>query len=274
MDKGIKLFVTDMDGTLLNSEHKISEENLEALKELKETGTEIMVATGRVDTMVKAYIRQLGLKAPVISCNGGLIRNILTKETLYINEINKDSILKVLQISKKYKVPYLIYGEHNVYADEITPRVKFFQKYNKTLSNEDRVPIVIVDDINEVINNEERLIKVLIICEDDNVIKLMGEELSEIEDIVAYKSAKNLFDIMSKGVSKGSAIKHYAKFKGIMHSEVAAIGDNHNDISMLEVAGLSIAVENAEEIVKSKADYITKNNNDHGVAHAIREYLL
>lgn len=277
MGKNIKLFVTDMDGTLLNDEHKISKENLAALKELKEKGIDVLVATGRADTEVKAYIRELGINAPVICCNGGFITNVLTKEHISINDISKEYVLRIMELCKKYRMSYILYGDKNVYVDEISEFVLMMQSYNKTLHDEDKIPLFIVDDINKVINSEERVVKILISCEGHDLFEIVQKEFEKIENITTYKSiekSKVLIDIVSHGVSKGNGIKLYADLRGIKKNEIVAIGNDFNDISMLECAGFSIAMGNAEEIVKSKADYITKDNNNHGVDYAIREHLI
>ncbi|GAA0179496.1 Cof-type HAD-IIB family hydrolase [Clostridium sediminicola] len=276
MERNIKLFVTDMDGTLLNDEHKISRENLIALKELKEIGIDILVATGRANAEVKAYIRELGIDAPVICCNGGYITNVMTKEHISINDISKESVFKTMELCRKYRMSYILYGDENIYVDEISEFVLMIQNYNKTLQDEDKIPLVIVDDINKVINSEERVVKILISCEGHDLFGIVEKELEKIENTTTYKSiekSKVIIDIVSHGVSKGNGIKQYADLKGIKKNEIMAIGNDFNDISMLECAGFSVAMGNAEEIVKSKADYITKDNNNHGVAHAIREQL-
>lgn len=276
MGRNIKLFVTDMDGTLLNDEHKISKENLDALKELKEKGIEVLVATGRSDSEVKAYIRQLGIDAPVICCNGGFITNVLTKEHISINDIRRESVFKIMELCKKYRMSYILYGDENVYVNEISEFVLMIQNYNNTLHDEDKIPLFIIDDINKVINSEERVVKILISCEGHDLFQIVQKEFEKIENTTTYKSiekSKVLIDIVSHGVSKGNGIKQYAELKGIKKNEIVAIGNDFNDISMLECAGFSIAMGNAEEMVKSKADYVTKDNNNHGVAHAIREQL-
>ncbi len=273
MNKTYKLFVTDLDGTLLDNNKNISRENLKALTELKKLGTEIMIATGRLDTMVKPYVKQLNIKTPVISCNGGLIRNIFTNETLYINDMEKKSVVNTIKICKKYNVPFLLYGEKTIYADSMSSKSEYILEYNKIHNNEDKIPFEIVDDIYEIIKRNEKLIKVLIITEQPNLCSQINNELSKIDNIESYKSDKILLDVMNKGVSKGNALKKYTKEKGIESYQIISIGDNYNDISMLNFTGLSIAVENAEDIVKKQADFITKDNNNHGVAHAIYKII-
>ena len=276
MKKNIELFVTDMDGTLLDEKHNISPENLAALKELREKGTEVMIATGRLDSMVKAYVKQLGIKTPVISCNGGLIRDFTTNETLYINEMSKSSARKTIEICKDHSIPYLLYCENMIYTDMLSKRVDFLQEYNESQPKEDRIDFLVVDNIFEDFNNIQNILKILIICEkgDSNLHEKLEADLRKIDDISAYKSSGILLDVMNKGVSKGNALKHYLKMKGLSSNKTAAIGDNFNDISMLEFADFSIAMGNAEDDIKAIADLVTKTNIEHGVAHAIREYIV
>jgi Cof subfamily protein (haloacid dehalogenase superfamily) len=266
-----KLVVTDMDGTFLNSKDEISVENLKIVKELNERGILFSIATGRLDTMIKPYLKQIGNNNPVISCNGALVRNVIKGEFYHSQIINKEKFTKIVDICKTNNLTFAVYCEYTVFSESIEGRIKYFQKRNESLCEDDKVAIKIVDNIYTDI--DERVFKVLVSNDNSEVLERVKGEINKIPGIEAVKSSANLLDIMTEGVTKGNALKDLAEILKIKREEIIAIGDNHNDISMLEYAGYAIAVGNAEQVVKDIADLVTVTNDEDGVAKALR-YVL
>jgi Cof subfamily protein (haloacid dehalogenase superfamily) len=266
-----KLVVTDMDGTFLNSKDEISDENLKIVKELNERGILFSIATGRLDTMIKPYLRQIGNNNPVISCNGALVRNVTKGEFYHAQIIEGENFLKVLDICKANELIFAVYCEYTVYSESLEGRIKYFETRNKSLCEEEKVAIKIVDNIYTDIN--EKVFKVLVTNDSSELLERVKEEINKIPGIEAVKSSSNLLDIMTQGVTKGNALKDLAEILKIKREEIIAIGDNHNDISMLEYAGYAIAVGNAEQAVKDIADLVTDSNDEDGVAKALRQVL-
>lgn len=266
-----KLVVTDMDGTFLNSKDEISHENLKIVKELNDRGILFSIATGRLDTMIKPYLRQIGNNNPVISCNGALVRNVAKGEFYHAQIIKRDDFTKVIDICKVNKLVFAVYCEYTVYSESLEGRIKYFTKRNESLCEEEKVAIKIVENIYTDIN--EKILKILVSNDNSEQLEKVKEEINKIPGIEAIKSSSNLLDIMSKGVTKGNALKDLAEILKIKREEIIAIGDNHNDISMLEYAGYSIAVGNAEQTVKDIVDLVTVSNDQDGVAKALRKVL-
>lgn len=264
-----KLVVTDMDGTLLNSEKKISGENLKAIKRLKEKGVKFAIATGRLDTMIKSYLKEIENDSPVICCNGALIRNILKDEFYYANDIENKDCLKVSEICNKYSVPFVLYGEHTVYSNSVNFKIKSLYDYNSKVCEEDKVKINIASNIFDEFNGKERIFKILVISDDSKTFEKIKNEINSITGLVAYKSDVNFLDVMHSGVDKGDALNKLSQIMNIKREEIIAIGDNHNDVGMLKNAGYSIAMENGENVAKDAADYITCSNDEDGVAKAL-----
>lgn len=266
-----KLVVTDMDGTFLNSKEEISEENLKIVKELNKRGILFSIATGRLDTMIKPYLRQIGNNNPIISCNGALVRNISKGEFYHAQIIKEIEFKKVIDICKANNLVFAVYCEYTVYSECIEGRIKHYVDRNESLCEEDKVAIKIVKNIYTDI--EEKIFKVLVANDSPELLEQVSGELNKIHGIEAYKSSSNLLDIMAEGVTKGTALKDLAEILKIKREEIIAIGDNHNDISMLEYAGYAIAVGNAEQAVKDIADLVTASNDDDGVAKGLRKVL-
>lgn len=266
-----KLVVTDMDGTFLNSKDEISDENLKIVKELNKRGILFSIATGRLDTMIKAYLRQIGNKNPVISCNGALVRNVTKGEFYHAQIIKRENFLKIIDICKRNDLIFAVYCEYTVYSESIEGRIKYFVKYNESLCEEEKIAIKIVDNIYKDVN--EKVFKILVTNDNSELLEQVKEEINKIPGIEVCKSSSNLLDITAEGVTKGNALKDLAEMLKISREEIIAIGDNHNDISMLEYAGFAIAVGNAEQAVKDIADLVTVSNDEDGVAKALREVL-
>jgi len=269
-----KWCVCDMDGTLLNSEGLISKENEVALKKLMKLGLEVIIATGRVDLMVTPFIKQLGLKGPVISCNGGLIRNIGTREIIYSKIMDKIIVKKIVNYCVEFNIKYIIYTDDIVYYDENNPLGKKYENLNKSLPKNAQLPMKYIDNkIVENINDIDAL-KILIVCKKHEEVVLLEEFFSKYDDLTVVSSSTCLLDIMASNISKGNALEIISRKLKVDLSEVIVFGDNYNDMEMLRCAGMPIAMENAVEDVKLEAKYITKSNDESGIAYAINNYIL
>ncbi|MGH4050103.1 MAG: Cof-type HAD-IIB family hydrolase [Clostridium sp.] len=269
-----KWCVCDMDGTLLNADNKISKENEVALKKLQEMGLSVIIATGRIDLMVKVYIKQLELKGPVISCNGGLIRNIETGEIIYSKIMDKKSVKEIVDYCVSNNVDYIVYTDEIVYSNKNNPLGKKYESRNKLLEKELRVPIKYIDnDIIENINDIDAL-KVLLVCENHADVLLLEKYFIKYDNLTVVSSSECLLDIMASNITKGNALEILSQKLGVDLNEVIVFGDNYNDMEMLSCVGMPIAMGNAVEEVKSNAKYITKSNNESGIAYAINNYIL
>ena len=264
-----KLIVTDMDGTLLGSDHEVTEENKKALKEALDKGINVTVATGRMYSSAKSHISFLNSTIPIIACNGALIKDSITNEIIYSNHIDKEKSLKVLKILEKYKVYYQYYSEDLLMCKNLDKDNKNLMKVKKLMNS--GVDLVLLSDLTKHIISKG-ILKVIVI-EDENlsILDEITKELNKIEGLEITKSWFNNIEIMATGSDKGSAVKILAEYLDIDKDNIIAFGDNYNDISMLEFAGIGVAMGNADEFVKSKADYITSTNSEDGVAKALYE---
>lgn len=269
-----KWCVCDMDGTLLNSKDIITEENEAALKMLQKSGVEVIIASGRVDHMVKYYIKQLNLKGHVISCNGGLIRNINTGEIVYSKVMDKIAVKNILTYCFDYNMDFMIYTTDFVYTNKNNPRIIKYENLNKKLTEDLQLPVKYVDEaIIENINNID-VLKILLICNNNEQVDLLQKKFSEFDSLTAVSSASGLLDIMASNTSKGDALKVLAEKLKVKLADVIAFGDNYNDIEMLQCVGMPIAMENSVEELKAEARYITKSNDESGIAYAINNFIL
>jgi len=268
-----KLVVTDMDGTFLNSKNEISVANLKVVEALKSKGIIFVIATGRIDYMIKTYLRQIRNSNPIIGCNGALVRNLQTGEIFREDIMDKAVYKKVIDICKYFKVPYRIDGEKFVYSETLEGRINFIIDYNKILSDKDKIPYKISPNIITDMDPEEKVFKILVTDEDFTHLQKVEVEINKVAGVVAYKSAHNLLDVMKTGVTKGRALRSLAEILFIKPEEIITIGDNYNDLSMLEYSGFPIAMGNSVEAVKNISKFVTTSNDEDGVAKALIEIL-
>jgi len=270
-----KLLCTDMDGTLLNDKKEISERNLRAIKEVHEKGVKVVVCTGRMFTSADFFSDLLGVKTPVIASNGAFIREKDRDEIIYKALLGKKNSFTILNVCKKHGIYPNFHTHNTIFTEEITYSAASYVKINETLPEGKKITITLVKDWEEIFNKyENEILKCIAVDTDGERIDRAKQELSLLGSLEVVSSFKNNFEAMNRGVSKGRAVEILAHYYNISKEEIICIGDNENDISMIEYAGLGVAMANGEECVKKAADYITDNNNDDGVAKVIEEFIL
>lgn len=269
-----KLVVLDLDGTLLNSEHLIDIETKDYIKALEKKGIEFVIATGRTYTAAKRYHRELGLKTPLISCNGGFIYDPVHKKVVDGHVMKQDILEKIFKFFIENNTFFQFYSADTIYSTEVKYLLESWTNQNNDLDDEDIINIEIIEDPLRVLNIPNiSIFKMLAIEEDENVYNQLIKVLETIEDIEIVSSFKGAIDIMNKGITKGMALKFVANYLNIPIENTIAMGDNNNDASMLEAAGLGIAMKNATAHAKDHSDVITDDNNDQGVLKALKKYL-
>jgi hypothetical protein len=261
-----KLVAVDLDDSLLGYDHKISAENKAAIKKTVDKGVIFTIATGRPLQSCLPFVKELGLDVPFITYNGALVIKGKSMEILYHKTIEPEDASDILEEAVEYSPTILVFNDNKLYVNELNERT---QRYSK-LSN---MSAYLEKDLKKITKNGPT--KVLLYHEPDQVKRIYYEIKDRLEGKVNFHISKPFFlEFIHKEVSKGNALAALAKNMGIDPKEVIAIGDSYNDISMIEYAGLGVAVENAYEDIKNKADYICKSNVNHGVAQVLEKFVL
>ncbi len=266
-----KLIAIDMDGTLLNSKNQISPRDKEAIRRAGEKGLRIVLATGRILKSAKYYSEQLGLKSPIIASNGGIVIDEEGK-ILAQKPLDKESIIKLIELAEEEDLYFHLYNEEKFYAqDKVKEVLEFYNEGNEDLT----IELELFDDIVEKLASRDfNMYKIIFIDEDIEKLKSFRKLISDLDDINISSSWTNNIEANAKDVSKGGAIEELCKIFHIKPEEVLAIGDSENDLSMFKLAGLSVAMGNASDFVKSQADYTTDTNDKDGLAKAIEKFIL
>ncbi|WP_455543401.1 HAD family hydrolase [Intestinibacter sp.] len=268
-----KLIVSDMDGTLLGDNHKITEENKIALRKALEKGIKIVPASGRIYNSAREHFDFLDINTPLIACNGAIIKETKTNKLIYKNSIPNDTCLKIIDVFERNKVYYQLYSENTMMCKNLSKAdQKKTQERLKNFFNDD-INVYFGDDLKEEMA-KHKILKIIAIDDHDmDKLNRVKEELSDIEGIETTSSWFNNVEIMNKGVNKGEALKALIEYLGMDKEEVIAFGDNYNDLPMLELAGMGVVMGNADDAVKEKGDYVTSKNTEDGVAKAIYKFL-
>ena len=262
----IKLFATDLDGTLLNEKKQITEGNKQAFKELVKAGVVPTISTGRMYDASRRYAQQLEMDVPIITYNGALIKSVSGK-------VYYEGFLQPALVSEIYGYCH----KHNYYFQSYQDDKLYFEVYNeKSTAYEESIGvkgICIGKDIEKLTTG---IPKILIITEgndeSDAVAKLFNEDFAGRAH--AAKSQATYVEIMAPNVNKASGLKRLAEKLGFSMDEVMAIGDANNDIPMLKAAGFSAVMGSAKDDVKACGDVVVGDNEHDGVAEAIYKYVL
>lgn len=280
----MKLFVTDLDGTLLSEINHASTENLGALKQLKENGYEIVIASGRPLDSIQT-MNFMDMKPYIISLNGAIVYD--PKGTVIVeNAFTKKQLERILEYCAKEQLITLLYSDCRMYR--MLPENSFRQAYamakSKASSEEEllahlealiqnvyELPLLDEKVWERISTGEEHICKIEINGNDEMVFQKL-EEAFQMDFHVTGSWSTNR-EITLQGVNKGSALANLCERLRIPLSSTVAIGDNNNDIEMLQKAGYAIAMGNASDEIKQLCDYVTDDYPHHGVAKAIA-YLL
>ncbi|GAA0078380.1 sugar-phosphatase [Clostridium sp. CTA-5] len=265
-----KLIALDMDGTLLTSDKKISERNKKAIKKAEEKGVKVVLASGRPSEGLRHYLEELNLLKEedyVLSFNGAVSQNAKTGEIMS-STVLKGSDLKYLNnIAKETGVNIHAFSEER---GLITPKIS---QYTEVEADINKINITIADF--DSIDDDENIVKVMMIDPEEvleETIKKLPKEV--YEKYTVLRSTPYFLEFMNKEVDKGEGLKKLAESLGIKREEVIAMGDAGNDLSMVKYAGLGVAMDNAFPEVKEVAEFITKSNDEDGVAYAIEKFVL
>lgn len=272
-----KMIAMDMDGTLLTTDKRVSEKSREVLKKASDAGIKLVVCTGRIFTSAWFYADLIGTEAPIIASNGAYIREKDRDEVIYTKTLPKEDIYKAARIVKDYGFYPFLFSSNTIFAEKVIYTAQMYDKQNESLPENRKVKIVLTDNIEKTIEeNHEIILKIVVVSEMNEVERLreLRNKISEELDASIAASAENNFEVMSRGISKGNAVKILGDCYGISRDEIICIGDNENDISMIQYAGCGVAMGNAADSLKSVADYITDTNDNDGVAKAIEKLLF
>lgn len=286
-----KLIAIDLDGTLLNSYGEITNKNKEAIKYALDKGIEVVLASGRDPKTMEKISNELNIENFLIAGNGASVYDIKQGKNIYENFLNIDKALKIIKICKENSIFFSVYTTEGIVTEEIKYNIKVFNNENNYKPNKKRTHIEIVKDIYEYVEEKEPNILKIIICDENKIIfNNIIEKMKNVRDVevldVEHMSKKIIrigteehqveyfyTEVTNKNANKWEAIKFLINTLGIKNEEVICIGDNMNDLIMVERAGLGIVMKNSALEKLNVANYVTEDNNSDGVGNAIYKHI-
>ena len=261
-----KVTALDIDGTLTDSRKKITAETKKSLLDYQKNGGKIILASGRPTMGIMPYAKSLKLKeygGYILAFNGGCVIDCKTDKVMFQKTLPLEYIPEIYDIVSKYNVGINTYQNDKIIVGHIQ------NKYTELEAKINGMKIKYVNDFTGYVNFNVN--KCLIHGEPDEILKL-EKILSERYkgDLGVFKSEPFFLEVVPKGIDKAMSIDRLLKMTGVKAEECLACGDGFNDVSMIEYAGLGVAMANAAEPVKNAADCITRSNDDDGIAYILK----
>lgn len=284
-----RLVAIDLDGTMLNQYGIITEETKETIKKVQEKNVEVIIASGRAINSVKNFSKEINSQNYFISGNGAITYDIQNDKILYENILSKQKVLQIIKVCEENSIYYNVYTENGIIAKSLNYNTLYYYKDNLSKPEENQTHINIVENVYDYIEQrEEKILKIMICDEHQSVFNSIIRKLKEISQIevleVSHMSRKIIkqgteeikleyfyTEVSAQNVDKWNAIENLIKILGISKEEVIAIGDNANDLKMIQNAGLGIAMGESAPYIKQSADKVALGNDENGVAQALEE---
>ena len=265
-----KILVLDIDGTLYNSEKRITSATKAAIYKAREQGNIIAIASGRPLPGIHDVSRELELAEKggyIMAYNGGRILNVQTNE--YISEITlpPEYIPRIAALAEKYGVAVVGHASEMLVTEQPDDEIINLEaRLNK-------MPVVEIPSLADY--RENSLYKCIITGDGDKLVELEKIAAKEFEgELSVYRSEPYFLEVLPLGIDKARGIDVLAAHLGMTKDEVIACGDGFNDLSMIKHAGLGVAMANAQKVVKESADYVTDSCDDDGLVSVIEKFLL
>ncbi|WP_226527409.1 Cof-type HAD-IIB family hydrolase [Metabacillus niabensis] len=264
-----KMIVLDLDDTLLRDDHSISVRTKDALMKAQELGVKVVLASGRPTFGMRHIAQELNLDhygSFILSFNGGKIINCSTEEEMFSSTLSPEAIHKLYEVSVREGVFIHTYMGDEIITQEENP-------YTDIEANLTGLPIKIVPNFVKAVN--EPVVKSLMVGPPEQLKEVERKLQTELADEFSIMRSKPYFlEFTEKGVTKGTSLDQLIQACGIKREEIIAIGDSYNDLSMIEFAGLGVAMGNAPDDIKEIANFVTDTNMNDGVAKVVEEFIL
>ena len=287
-----KLVAIDIDGTLLNSNGELTKRTVDVIRRVTDKNIKVVLTSGRVPTSVKAIAKRISADKYIICDNGASIYDIASESTIWAKNIEKDVVIDLVNICIQNNIYYMVFTDKEIIVKDLRHMALAFYKQRHNINDEatgiSEIKYAGIDYIKKI----EKPIRRIVVCDQDRIIyNSIVNKLKKFEgvDLMAAPHITNKIlndgdkkicisysyaEILPKDVNKWVAIKELAQKMNIKESEIVAIGDNFNDISMIQNAGLGIAMNNGSPVAKEVARVVAPSNDEDGVALILERYIL
>src|ERR1700756_364786 len=277
----IRLLALDIDGTLTDPNFQVSARNIAALRAAHAAGIEIILATGRRHDYAMPIARELGFPVCLISSNGALIRSS-AGDTFFTDRLPAKTALELIQYMHDFRGNAVLTFDRakNVPGNDSLV-LESADELNKTVSRwleVNRPYIRFISPLEDALTEDPLQ---AMYCGRVRLMEVLQQRLSEapfLDKITVLRTQYDhrdlcILDILNRECSKGHALRRWAEHRQVPREQIMAIGDNHNDLEMLEYAGVAVVMENASQELKQNGWMVTGSNSESGVARAVEEIL-
>ena len=271
----IKLIALDLDGTLLDSQKRLSDRNRSVLEECVRRGIYVVPCTGRIWGGIPDFIREFPGIRYAITTNGAVVEDVREHQIIDERKLTCTQALEILEMAHQFHTMYDVYVNGEAFGEE-----RFLKNLESflipaTLQGMIRATRKVVPDVAEKVRQLNIPAEKINYFFDDLEERARAKKALEARgDVVISSSFKDNLEINALGATKGDAILRLARYLGLKPKETMGFGDGGNDLTMMKKAGVGVAMGNAEEEIKEASNYVTASNDEDGVAWAIEKLVL
>lgn len=289
MNRVVKLIAIDMDGTLLNEKGEVSLANAQAIRSAQKQGVHVVIATGRSYNGALGVLQPAEIDCPIIHLNGACTRS-LDGELLRSVRLDNKTAHMIHQAFQETGIYHELYTDDGIFANRdgynhLKVEMDLWKSANPAIQPEMMQMMVkkqfrqaqvrdhmFLEDV--IAEPSYQIYKILAFSMMHEKLEQAHSKVAGLDNIVITSSANNNIEINHLEAQKGKALAELASRWDIPLAETMAIGDNRNDLSMLQMAGIGVAMGNAEQEIKDLCDFVTRPNDEDGVAFAIQKFVL
>lgn len=269
-----RLVALDLDGTLLDSQLQIRSGTISALNLVRAQGVQVMIVTGRHHVAAYPYWRQLGLTLPAICCNGAYLYDYAARQPLAGDPLTRAEARSLLALARKHTIRTMVYDKDFMAYEDIDPHLRRLLDWAASLAEELRPRIERVPSYERLVEEAETIWKFTAAGEDRPALAAFVAEIERSLGLSCEWSGPTRLDITRAANSKGKRVLEWIAAQGIAPAEVIAFGDEQNDMDMLRVVGMGVAMGNSQAEVRACADRVIGVNDSDGIADTLRRYVL
>lgn len=265
-----KVLVLDIDGTLTNSEKEITEATKKGIIHIQERGHIVILASGRPTPGMKRYAEELELErfgGYLLSFNGGKIINWKTKEVVFQQTLPKHVIPELYVFAKEHDCGIISYVDEGIISG---------RRIDEYIELESRINQLSVREVPDFPSYQKYDLNKCLMTVLPEKAQIYEKELADIfqEKLSIYRSEPFFIEVMPKNIDKATSLDRMLTSVGLTRENAICCGDGFNDMTMIQYAGVGVAMENAQASVKEAADYVTKSNDEDGIVHVIDKFIL
>lgn len=260
----MKMIIADLDGTLISKKF-MSPSTRRTIERLQQNGFIFTVATGRHKDAVRNLVKELKIDYPVICTNGALIYDFKSEQMLHQDSVDSSIVYQVIEILNAKRADYLLYTTQSI-VSSASAKARLESKigpFESVVAEPKDWPSYIALGI----------LKILVIEPDAERFNILRKRLEQVNDVYVLSSQPTFIDIGNKIANKGRALERLTQYLNVPLDKVLSIGDQENDITMIEKAGIGVAMADGDALLKNKANFVTKSFDQEGFSYAIQTLI-